>query len=122
MRIPPIVFRGACAVLLVASLTAPAAWAQSRRPTVLLSEYNDADVGREASAEVESQIGVLSDDDLNAYVDGIGRKLLRAVPRRSFRYHFRVVDQIPPNAFALPGGYVFLSRGLLALANAKDRP
>ena len=50
----------------------------------------------------------------------IGRKLLRGVPRRSFQYQFSVVDQVEPNAFALPGGYIFISRGLLALANNED--
>ena len=55
-------------------------------------------------------------DELRA----VGRKLLRGVPRRSFQYQFSVVDQVEPNAFALPGGYIFISRGLLALANNED--
>ena len=41
----------------------------------------------------------------------IGRKLLRGVPRGAFQYRFYVVDQTEPNAFALPGGQVFISRG-----------
>ena len=66
------------------------------------------------------QIGVLDDPELNAYVTEIGLKLLRGLPRRSFRYHFAVVDQTEPNAFALPGGYIFISRGLLILSNSED--
>jgi len=65
-------------------------------------------------------VGVLDAPELTAYVDGIGRKLLRGLPSRRFRYRFAVVDQMEPNAFALPGGYIFVSRGLLALANDED--
>ncbi len=90
------------------------------RQTILVTEYDDARVGREASKDVAAQIGLLEDPELNAYVNGIGRKLLRGVPRRSFNYQFAVVDQVEPNAFALPGGYIFISRGLLALANDED--
>lgn len=105
---------------LLAALTAGPAWSAPGKTTVLDTEYDDARVGREASRSVEAQVGVLPDPELNAYVEGIGRKLLRAIPRRSFQYRFRVVDQVEPNAFALPGGYIFVSRGLLALANDED--
>jgi predicted Zn-dependent protease len=91
-----------------------------KRKTVLLTEYDDAQVGRESVQDVEAQVGVIDDPALQAYIDGIGRKLLRGVPRRGFDYQFAVVDMQEPNAFALPGGYVFISRGLLALANDED--
>lgn len=42
------------------------------------------------------------------------------LPARGFSYQFAIVDQMEPNAFALPGGYVFVSRGLLLLANSED--
>jgi len=93
---------------------------EPKRKTVLLTEYDDAQVGRESTKDVEAQVGVLDDPKLQAYVDGIGRKLLRGMPRRGFDYQFAVVDMQEPNAFALPGGYVFISRGLLALANNED--
>jgi len=88
--------------------------------TVLMTEYDDAHVGRESSKDVKAEIGVLDDPALAAYVDGIGRKLLRGVPLRGFDYQFSVVDMVEPNAFALPGGYIFISRGLLLLANSED--
>ncbi|MCP4006636.1 MAG: M48 family metalloprotease [bacterium] len=91
-----------------------------RTPTVLLSEYDDKDIGKEASKDVAAQIGLIDNDELTAYVNAIGSKLLRSIPRRSFDYKFRVVDQVEPNAFALPGGFIFVSRGLLALANDED--
>jgi predicted Zn-dependent protease len=85
-----------------------------------MSEYDDARVGRESAKGVKAEIGVLEDAALAAYVDGIGRKLLRGMPTRGFDYQFYVVDMVEPNAFALPGGYIFVSRGLLALANNED--
>jgi predicted Zn-dependent protease len=64
-----------------------------RKRTVLLGKKDDARVGREAAREVAAQIGVLEDPELNAYVQQIGRKLLRGIPRRSFKYQFAIVDQ-----------------------------
>jgi predicted Zn-dependent protease len=91
-----------------------------QKRTVLLTELDDARVGRQAASEVAADMGVLEDPDLNAYVQRLGEKLLRGLPRRSFRYRFAIVDQTEPNAFALPGGYIFISRGLLALVNQED--
>jgi len=93
---------------------------QRQKQPVLYGEKDDSSVGREAARDVAAQIGVLEDPELDAYVQGIGRKLLKGIPRRSFRYRFAIVDQFEPNAFALPGGYIFISRGLLALANDED--
>ena len=93
---------------------------EKKKRTVLSTHYDDARVGRETSQAVAAQMGVIADDPLTAYVSGIGHKLLRGVPRRSFQFQFQVVDQVEPNAFALPGGYIYVSRGLLALANNED--
>ena len=109
----------ACAAALVFVACSSSSGPKKRR-TVLLTEYDDARVGREASSQVAAEMGILDDPELNEYVSGIGRKLLRGVPRQSFHYQFSVVDQFEPNAFALPGGYIFISRGLLALANNED--
>lgn len=108
----------ALALALLAAALAPVARAD--RTVLLDSAYDDRDAGREAAKGVEAQIGLLGDAALDAYVQGIGDKLLRAVPNRPFAYRFRIVDQVEPNAFALPGGHIFVSRGLLALANDED--
>jgi predicted Zn-dependent protease len=109
----------AAALVLAACSSSPKAGGQKR--TILLTEHDDARVGEEASGAVAAQMGLFEDPELDAYVNEIGRKLLRGVPRRSFHYQFSVVDQFEPNAFALPGGYIFISRGLLALANSEDQ-
>lgn len=94
--------------------------AKERRRTVIMTTQDNVRVGREAAEQVAAEIGTLDDPDLVAYVEGIGKKLLRGLPRRDFAYTFAIVDQMEPNAFALPGGYIFVSRGLLALANNED--
>jgi predicted Zn-dependent protease len=86
----------------------------------LKTNADDSRVGRDAYEQVAAEMGLLGDAKLDAYVTRIGERLLRGVPRRGFDYRFAVVDQIEPNAFALPGGYVFVSRGLLALVNTED--
>ena len=111
---------GALALACVCACASAPPPGAARKKTVLMTEYDDAQVGRESSKEVEAQMGVLADPKLADYVSGIGKKLLRGVPRRGFDYQFAVVDMEEPNAFALPGGYVFISRGLLLLANNED--
>lgn len=114
-------------VFLFAALLAAAACSSSpkstdkkKKRTVLMTEYDDARLGREAARGVQAEMGLLGDPELDAYVRDIGLRLLRGVPRRSFRYEFKVVDQVEPNAFALPGGYIFVTRGLLAMVNSED--
>ncbi|MEM9176992.1 MAG: M48 family metalloprotease, partial [Myxococcota bacterium] len=94
--------------------------AKERRRTVIMTTQDNVRVGREAAEQVAAQIGTLDDPELVAYVERIGKKLLRGLPRRDFAYRFAIVDQMEPNAFALPGGYIFVSRGLLALVNDED--
>jgi len=110
------------AALVVALVTclATAVSAERKKRDILLSEADDARIGREAAKSVPAQMGLYEDPELEAYVDKLGQRLLRGVPRMGFNYQFKIVDQFEPNAFALPGGYIFISRGLLALANSED--
>jgi len=87
---------------------------------VLRSEADERRVAKDASAEVEAELGLVEDPALLGYVSQIGQRLLRFAPTRDFDYRFRIVDQEAPNAFALPGGQIYVSRGLLLLANSED--
>jgi len=104
--------------LLAGCASTPAAGPPKR--VILSTSYDDAEAGRQGADDVAAELGLLGDPSLDAYLNEIGRKLLRGFPRNNFDYQFRVVDQEEPNAFALPGGYIFVSRGLLALANDED--
>jgi len=92
-----------------------------KKRTILLStEYDDLGVGQEAAREIEAELGLYEDPDLNAYVSSIGKRLAQHAAPRPFQYEFRIVDQMAPNAFSLPGGHIYVSRGLIALAQDDD--
>lgn len=93
---------------------------QRDREVILVSEANDEAVGARAAQDVSRDLGILENPVLSQYVNAIGQRLARHAPHGKFSYTFQIVDQDAPNAFALPGGYVFVSRGLLALSNSED--
>ena len=90
-----------------------------RRELVLMSAEREARLGEQMVAQVAEEMGLVESPELTAYVDAIGQRLAIHSPRRDVDYHFAVVDMMEPNAFALPGGYIFVSRGLLAIANSE---
>src|SRR5437899_11578725 len=93
----------------------------SGRPELtLLSAAEERRIGAEQAAEVARTIGLVDDPRLATYVQEVGRRLSARSPRRDVTYTFAVVDMAEPNAFALPGGEIFVSRGLLVLANSED--
>lgn len=87
---------------------------------VLDTVYDDARVGEDQTPLIEAELGLVEDEALNAYVRRVAIRLLRHAPPRPFDYTFKIVDQQVPNAFALPGGKIYVSRGLLALATSED--
>ncbi len=87
---------------------------------VLMTKEGARESGEEAAKEVEETMGLTDDPKLAAYVEAIGQRLAKHSPRQDVQYHFYVVEMVEPNAFALPGGFVYVSRGLLALCNAED--
>jgi predicted Zn-dependent protease len=93
----------------------------SGQPEVsLVSEARERELGEEEARRVAETMGLLDDAVLVSYVRSVGERLVRGAPRTSVAYTFNVVDMEEPNAFALPGGYVYVSRGLLALTNSED--
>jgi predicted Zn-dependent protease len=93
---------------------------KQRSRTRLKTAYDDRSVGEEQTSIVEAEMGLYKDEDLERYVHSVAVRLLRHAPPQPFDYEFKVVDQVVPNAFALPGGKIFLTRGLLALMGTED--
>jgi len=87
---------------------------------VLQSVDKDKQIGREVSKQVETDIGVHKHAALTGYIETVGERLVRVNPDQRFNYSFAIVDQWEPNAFAAPGGFVYVSRGLLALTNDEN--
>ena len=84
---------------------------------------DDVQAGRQAAAEVEQQLPILNDQQVQYYVERIGQRLVEAIPQEfqqpEFRYFFKVVNARDINAFALPGGPMYINRGMIEAARTE---
>lgn len=81
-----------------------------------LSFYDEAEeieMGREADAEIVGAAGLYDDPELQEYVEELGQRLAAESERPNLPWSFQVLDDPAVNAFALPGGYVYITRGLI---------
>ena len=85
----------------------------------MVSEKGEIEQGRKAHEQVIKFYGVYEDQALQDYVNEIGQKLARASHRPDLEWHFTVVDAEDINAFALPGGYIYITRGIMAYLNSE---
>src|SRR3954471_929176 len=87
------------------------------------SPQDDVKLGREAAAQVEQQLPLLKDDNITSYVSDIGQRLVAAIPAElqhsEFQYTFKVVNVKEINAFALPGGPMYVNRGMIEAAKTE---
>ncbi|HWT00369.1 MAG TPA: M48 family metallopeptidase [Pyrinomonadaceae bacterium] len=81
---------------------------------------DDVQAGRQAAAQVEQQMPIMRDEMVESYVERVGQRLVEAIPQEfqhpGFRYHFKVVNARDINAFALPGGPMYINRGMIEAA------
>ncbi|MEN9544185.1 MAG: hypothetical protein RLZZ598_1018 [Pseudomonadota bacterium] len=109
---------GRCGVLLLALLLAACTTVinpvSGQREISVMNESAEIAEGRKAHAEVLKESTPVADAGLQTYVDGIGQKLARGSQRPHLPWTFTVLDSPEVNAFALPGGYVYITRGILA--------
>ena len=83
----------------------------------LMSESGEIETGGRLDDEIGNKLGFYTEPKLQAYVSDIVRRLVRAGSPRSFEYHVKIVDIAEENAFATVGGYVYVTRGMLAQLN-----
>ncbi|MDP7386822.1 MAG: M48 family metalloprotease, partial [Nitrospinota bacterium] len=76
-------------------------------------------IGKKYDPLILKQMGYYADPFLQQYVSRVGRKIAGAINRKAYTYHFKVVDQHQENAMALPGGYIYITRGMLAVLNSE---
>jgi predicted Zn-dependent protease len=111
--------RSALALSLCAAL---AAGACSRNPATgqnqlsLISESQEIEIGRENDRAIVAQLGLYGDENLQRYVQELGARLAARSERPNLPWTFRVVDDPVVNAFALPGGFIYVTRGIMAHA------
>ncbi len=84
------------------------------REFVTLSESQEIDQGRKYHQTIIDQYGVYDDPDLQSYVEAIGQQLAANSHRAHLEFHFTILDSPDINAFALPGGYIYITRGIMA--------
>lgn len=108
------------AVMMVMTLMAGVAEAQTKiNPGWnMFSAQQDVEIGAQSAAEAERQLPILRDADVDNYVNRIGQRLAQNAGGPQFQYRFRVVNASDINAFALPGGFIYLNRGIIE--NAKN--
>jgi predicted Zn-dependent protease len=90
-----------------------------RSEIALISESQEIQMGQQAAQEAAQSIGLVQDQALQDYVQRIGSRLAAGSERPNLPWTFRVADDPTPNAFALPGGYIFVTRGLLTLMRSE---
>ena len=85
----------------------------------IISEAEENEIGKKADQEILGQFGRYRDQQLQAYVESVGQRLVDGIGPTSFRYSFKIVDISEVNAMALPGGYIYITRGMLAMLNSE---
>jgi hypothetical protein len=116
---------GTLVAAILALTIAGSASAQTRiaPPSNSYTPQQDVELGREAAAEVRKQMPMLNDERTEDYVEDIGERLIAEIPgelrQSAFRYSFDVVNLREINAFALPGGPMFLNRGMIQAAKSE---
>lgn len=98
------------AVLATACATNPVT---GKRQLSFMTEDQEIQTGRELDVQARQQMGVYQDEALGKYVEDIGMRLAKESPRPNLPWHFTIVDSPAVNAFALPGGYIYITRGIL---------
>jgi len=105
-------------ILGVAACTQNAATGD-RQFTGLLPAAKEAEIGAQEHSKIEAQFGKFMTGSVANYVSEVGKKVAANTERADVTYRFYTIDSPQVNAFALPGGYVYVTRGLLTLANSE---
>ena len=116
--------RRAAAALLLSLAAGPLAGCArnpvtGQRELALVSESQEIQLGRQSAQEVAASLGLVEDEALQRYVQEIGARLAADSERPNLPWTFRVVEDPTPNAFALPGGFIFVTRGMMTLMNSE---
>jgi predicted Zn-dependent protease len=90
-----------------------------KKELMLFSEKQEIAIGQETDQAIRQEYGIYQDPALNEYVNRIGQGMVPNSHRPNLKHHFAVLDTPVVNAFAAPGGYIYVTRGILALMNSE---
>ncbi|HLO80895.1 MAG TPA: M48 family metalloprotease [Chitinophagaceae bacterium] len=88
-----------------------------KKEIVTMSEEQEIQMGKEADPQVIAQYGLYEDKELQQYIDRLGQQIVQVSHRKNIKYEFKIINAEFINAFALPGGYVYFTRGIMAYFN-----
>ena len=78
-----------------------------------ISTQQEVQMGAQYAAEIERQLPMINDASINSYINQLGNRIAQRVDQRGIQYRFRVVNAPEVNAFAVPGGFIYVNRGLI---------
>ena len=87
----------------------------------MFSPQQDVEVGQQVSPDAERQLPMLNNSRVDNYVNNLGRRLAAKAPGEKYPYHFKVVNDRAINAFALPGGPIYINRGVIEAADNESQ-
>jgi predicted Zn-dependent protease len=110
-------------VAIVTLLVPEMVWPQTKvEPGMnFFSVEQDVEMGREAAQEVERQLPILDDSMTNQYISDLGKRLAKKSSMPDLPWQFKVVNSPEVNAFALPGGFIYVNRGLIEAAETEGQ-
>jgi len=85
-----------------------------------VSQQQEVQMGQEYAQQINAQLPIIQDPELNRYINVLGDSIARLTRRRDLDWHFFIVDAQEVNAFAVPGGFVYVNRGLVERADQMD--
>ena len=85
-----------------------------------ISQQQEVQMGQEYAQQINAQLPIVQDPELNRYINVLGDSISRLTSRRDLDWHFFIVDAKEVNAFAVPGGFVYVNRGLIERADQMD--
>ena len=112
--------RSMMVIAVVMLILAPLVWAsrtELKPGWNMFSAQQDVEVGRQTSVEAERQLQMLDNSRVDQYLNDLGRKLAAHAPGEKFPYQFKAVNDRSINAFALPGGFLYINRGVIDAAD-----
>lgn len=85
-----------------------------------ISQQQEVQMGQEYAQQIAQQLPLISDPEIVRYINVLGDSIAKLTPRSDLDWHFYVVDSKEVNAFAVPGGFVYVNRGLIERADQMD--
>ena len=116
MRVPPSRLRRLAVTIGVATAVSACATVGMIN---IVSEPQELEMGAQFASQLDTELNYINDPEVVGYIDALGQSIARASQRSNIPYRFRVVNTDEVNAFAVPGGYLFVNRGLIEAADTE---